>query len=337
MTTEDEKHTPDPSNIMTLNPSEQCSLETCGSDITLYIHSAGDDDIRDNDSRDNDSRDNELGDETMTNTQVLTVSGGQAQVMTFLDESVHIKQEIEDFELDGEGNGSADVMAAISDQFTESSIPSGNDGTISKSANKCARRKKSTKKKNETTSSEKSSSKIMDGSEEIGDPFYGTSAKKIEGKNKKMKKETNQNICDICGKSYSSKFYLNQHKESLHEGLRYSCDVCGQRFSFKIAMQQHRTIHTNEKNFICHICSKHFRENRLLKQHIKTHTKEKPYSCDICGHRWITKEKLKLHRLTHSDSKPYQCTVCGKHFTRKDNLGAHMKLHPTILSSANSS
>ena len=50
-------------------------------------------------------------------------------------------------------------------------------------------------------------------------------------KNSKVKKK---NICEICQKSFSTKFYLKLHVRTTHDEFKkHKCDICGKAFGEK--------------------------------------------------------------------------------------------------------
>ncbi|CAB0033208.1 unnamed protein product [Trichogramma brassicae] len=40
--------------------------------------------------------------------------------------------------------------------------------------------------------------------------------------------------CNICGKSFSQKWYLKAHIKELHNGVTHECDICGKTYSNKV-------------------------------------------------------------------------------------------------------
>ncbi|CAI9718702.1 A-agglutinin anchorage subunit isoform X1 [Octopus vulgaris] len=85
-----------------------------------------------------------------------------------------------------------------------------------------------------------------------------------------------QFLCTTCGKYFTRKSSLNEHKKDVHEK-------------------------TNDK-FICCICSKRFTRPQHLRDHMNIHYMCKPHKCTSCGHKFFNKISLLRHkRKCYSD------------------------------------
>ena len=47
--------------------------------------------------------------------------------------------------------------------------------------------------------------------------------------------------CDQCDSKYTYKQHLQTHKESVHEGVKYTCNQCDSKFAHKHHLQSHKT------------------------------------------------------------------------------------------------
>lgn len=107
--------------------------------------------------------------------------------------------------------------------------------------------------------------------------------------------------CEICGKSFYSRFGYSSHIRKIHGDAKPRCPICGKKVSCKKGL----TIHMN------------------------THTGEKPYCCEICGRSFTTKDYMKIHARIHTGESPYKCHVCPKSFKQKGSLNGHYRTnHP---------
>ncbi|XP_037773281.1 zinc finger protein 271-like [Penaeus monodon] len=59
---------------------------------------------------------------------------------------------------------------------------------------------------------------------------------------------------------------------------RFECEVCGKKFSRKRYINIHMRVHTKEKPYSCEICNKTFSQTGNLVKHMRVHRKEKPFN-----------------------------------------------------------
>ena len=46
-------------------------------------------------------------------------------------------------------------------------------------------------------------------------------------------------LCEPCKKTFGSRYGLNQHNQSIHEGVKYACDQCNSQFTQPIGLNRH--------------------------------------------------------------------------------------------------
>ncbi|XP_053690794.1 zinc finger protein ZFP2 [Sabethes cyaneus] len=136
--------------------------------------------------------------------------------------------------------------------------------------------------------------------------------------------ETNKQWeCDVCLKSFTTKYFLKKHKR-LHTGeMPYSCQICGKSFTFQQSYHKHLLYHSDEKPHICTVCGRAFKELSTLHNHERIHSGEKPFSCETCGKCFRQRVSYLVHRRIHTNTQPYKCTACDKSFRYKVSQRTH--------------
>ncbi|XP_057661575.1 zinc finger protein 260-like isoform X23 [Diorhabda carinulata] len=133
--------------------------------------------------------------------------------------------------------------------------------------------------------------------------------------------------CSICKKHYESAFGLRRHKMTIHNNvdLTVICEICGKTISTKEKLKFHMRTHTGDKPYPCEVCGKCFSKKHQMIEHMRVHTGEKPYICPHCGRGFSQRTPLVLHVRTHTGERPNVCRICGSGFISKTSLEAHMK------------
>ncbi|KAH3836352.1 putative zinc finger protein 66 [Dreissena polymorpha] len=135
--------------------------------------------------------------------------------------------------------------------------------------------------------------------------------------------------CEICGKTFSTKYVLTTHVNAAHLGIKksYVCPTCGKTFTQRSSYLMHANVHAGIKPYVCHVCGKAFSYDKSLKEHKYMHDSEKHFACEICKKTFRQKTSLQIHLKIHKESRDYICQSCGKGFTQKQSLHRHERIH----------
>ncbi|XP_018962373.2 histone-lysine N-methyltransferase PRDM9-like isoform X2 [Cyprinus carpio] len=137
-----------------------------------------------------------------------------------------------------------------------------------------------------------------------------------------------QNICKICGKTFTHLNNLRRHEQKLHSGeTPHACQECGERFGSRRLLQIHRREHKVEKPHKCTLCDKLFRLPNHLRNHMMSHDDQRPFSCATCGKSFALISVLRAHERTHAGEKTFVCLQCGSKFLTKSYLDYHQRVH----------
>ena len=135
--------------------------------------------------------------------------------------------------------------------------------------------------------------------------------------------------CQVCDKSYSTKYVLDYHIKSEHMGMKksFKCPICGRSFTQKSSYRQHANVHAGIRPYICDVCGKSFSYENGLKAHKFLHNDVRQFQCQICDKKFLHKNSLRIHGNVHKESHDHMCTTCGQKFTQKQSLIRHERIH----------
>ncbi|KAH6941124.1 hypothetical protein HPB50_014053 [Hyalomma asiaticum] len=119
---------------------------------------------------------------------------------------------------------------------------------------------------------------------------------------------SSDHVCEVCGRSLSTKAKLKRHELS-HTGERpYPCSICDRRFALKSNLRVHERTHAKRGSLACKLCPFKASRRLMLAKHYELH---KLYSCHVCPSTFMEKSELDDHMLIHAqdDQKPRTCPI----------------------------
>ncbi|RUS77117.1 hypothetical protein EGW08_015133, partial [Elysia chlorotica] len=164
---------------------------------------------------------------------------------------------------------------------------------------------------------------------------FHTSTQKLEGADhrlpvKKVPKacETTGHVCDICGKEFGCRLYLEYHRVVHFDERPFSCNICSKSFKLKHQLKLHEKTHNGSEPFQCEVCGKKFIYRASFVSHQRTHSVEKPFACHVCGAVFNQEGNMLRHiSLVHTNERRFQCDVCDKRFNSRSVLKVHTRIH----------
>lgn len=145
---------------------------------------------------------------------------------------------------------------------------------------------------------------------------------------KKVKMQQVESMCNICGKVFYSKSSLKVHNQAYHEirELRYKCEVCDKLYATAGERNRHTKLTHKEKS-TCPHCGVKVKKLRIHILDAHTKDEDKKYQCPDCGKGFNEKKKMEKHQMNvHLKLKPYSCRYgCDISYNDLSNRNQHEK------------
>lgn len=117
----------------------------------------------------------------------------------------------------------------------------------------------------------------------------------IADKNNNQPQVSGISLCNVCGKTFKSKFGLSLHIKNKHEKtFRHVCTMCNKGFNQKVQQRYHCSSHLKVPLDKCKFFKIIFFSHGSLKRHLETCRDVKPdiFVCDNCQATFPQKEKV---------------------------------------------
>lgn len=98
-------------------------------------------------------------------------------------------------------------------------------------------------------------------------------------------------VCDICGNSFSNKFNLTRHIQTVHDCKKFQCKFCKKDLSRKEHLRRHES---RCGSGYCKFCDT-FPEQPLY-EHIQDFHKDKTFQCSKCNKKFTNKRNFNQHK-----------------------------------------
>lgn len=82
-----------------------------------------------------------------------------------------------------------------------------------------------------------------------------------------MKKNTQDVLCDICGKGFYSSKKMRAHRNTHEESNAIKCDICLAYVSTEKALRRHHA-NVHMKDYVCQMCGKKCTTRKALHNHV---------------------------------------------------------------------
>lgn len=140
---------------------------------------------------------------------------------------------------------------------------------------------------------------------------------------------TTQYDCNICDKSFTTKWNMKQHKwvHASRSSKPFKCTVCPKAFVREVEYTAHVNTHKSIKPYTCNHCGRQFARKYNWLRHTREHERPKGFRCEDCGKVFHRAYYVKEHRRSHTGERPFECIICGKTSATKTNHNKHVKIH----------
>ncbi|XP_011203194.3 uncharacterized protein LOC105226113 [Bactrocera dorsalis] len=147
---------------------------------------------------------------------------------------------------------------------------------------------------------------------------------------REAKPVTLENVCHICGISFTLSRNLMCHLKRHTNQREYKCVHCPKKFFDGATLRVHERSHTKSRPYVCDQCGAGYATGSKLNQHLKRHSGQRDFTCELCDKAFYTAFECERHMRTHMNIREKVCPICGKDFGVGSGYYAHMLLHTGV-------
>ncbi|XP_014091767.3 uncharacterized protein [Bactrocera oleae] len=141
---------------------------------------------------------------------------------------------------------------------------------------------------------------------------------------------TLENVCHICGISFTLSRNLMCHLKRHANQREYMCAYCPKKFFDGATLRVHERSHTKSRPYVCEQCGAGYATGSKLNQHLKRHNGQRDFPCELCDKAFYTAFECERHMRTHMNVREKVCPICGRDFGVGSGYYAHMLLHTGV-------
>ncbi|XP_074659174.1 uncharacterized protein LOC141911951 [Tubulanus polymorphus] len=144
--------------------------------------------------------------------------------------------------------------------------------------------------------------------------------------------------CDVCARSFQSKYQLGVHVAYRHRATAHTaaaafkCDHCGNLFAREHLLKMHASLRHSgtatirHRRHRCRVCYKDFASRGQLVSHENLNSLCGQFVCGKCYKVFAAKRALERHLLTAHKMTAHRCAACRKAFTSTKIFMRHQRL-----------
>ena len=112
---------------------------------------------------------------------------------------------------------------------------------------------------------------------------------------RQISSDSRSSVCPECGKVFTTKYNLQKHIQSKHEGIKYPCNHCDYQATQQCSLKNHMQSKHEGIKYPCYECDYQATTQLNLNRHIQSQHEGIKYPCDQCDYQGTTQGNLNRH------------------------------------------